>query len=188
MVGRREVLVAAAAAVACSGCVDPIEAAIDFSEPGGFGSDINLGPVADVLAMIRENDGFWYRPDGRMWLTEYPAESLDRARQVYSGPELAGMEAGFVALFQKCTHLGCRVPECTSSQWFECPCHGSKYSRVGEKMGGPAPRGMDRFAVFINDQDEAIVRTGSVIQGPAIGTNTTNQEAEGPLCIGDPSL
>ena len=36
------------------------------------------------------------------------------------------MEAGVVALYQKCVHLGCRVPWCTSSQWFECPCHGSQ--------------------------------------------------------------
>ena len=50
---------------------------------------------------------------------------------------LAGMEQGYVALYQKCVHLGCRVPWCRDSQWFECPCHGSKYNRVGEKRGGP---------------------------------------------------
>ena len=33
----------------------------------------------------------------------------------------------------------------SAAQWFECPCHGSQYNRVGEKKGGPAPRGMDRF-------------------------------------------
>ena len=69
------------------------------------------------------------------------------AQAVYgeSPSVLAGMEEGFVALYQKCPHLGCRVPWCQTSQWFECPCHGSKYNRVGEKKGGPAPRGMDRF-------------------------------------------
>ena len=35
------------------------------------------------------------------------------------------------------------------SQWFECPCHGSQYNQVGEKKGGPAPRGMDRFATEV---------------------------------------
>ena len=45
---------------------------------------------------------------------------------------------------QKCPHLGCRVPECATSQWFECQCHGSQYNRAGEKKAGPAPRGMDR--------------------------------------------
>ena len=60
------------------------------------------------------------------------------------------MEKGYVALYQKCVHLGCRVPWCETSQWFECPCHGSKYNRVGEKKGGPAPRGLDRFALEVS--------------------------------------
>ena len=93
------------------------------------------------------------------------------------------MEAGFVALYQKCPHLGCRVPQCLSSQWFECGCHGSQYNRVGEKKGGPAPRGMDRFAMTV-DGDVLTVDTGTVIEGPPIGTNTTGQEAEGPHCVG----
>ena len=93
------------------------------------------------------------------------------------------MKAGLVALYQKCPHLGCRVPSCLSSQWFECPCHGSQYNQVGEKKGGPAPRGMDRFAMEVT-AGEFIVNTGAVIQGPPIGTNTTGQEAEGPHCIG----
>src|SRR3546814_2290060 len=80
-----------------------------------------------------------------MWLTEYPTGALEKARNVYSPAELAGMEEGVVALYQKCVHLGCRVPECVTSQWFECPCHGSQYNQVGEKKGGPAPRGLDRF-------------------------------------------
>ncbi len=96
---------------------------------------------------------------------------------------LAGMEAGVVALYQKCPHLGCRVPWCGTSQWFECPCHGSQYNRVGEKKGGPAPRGMDRFAMEV-DGGTLTVDTGTVIQGPPIGTNTTGQEAEGPHCVG----
>lgn len=153
----------------------------------GFGADLNMGKVSDIRQSIRDNGGFWYRPEGRMWLTEYPAGAIEKARNVYSGPELAGMEAGVIALFQKCPHLGCRVPSCATSQWFECPCHGSKYNRVGEKRGGPAPRGMDRFAMSVNGGGELIVKTGTVIQGPAIGVNTTGQEAEGPNCIGEAS-
>ena len=52
-------------------------------------------------------------------------------------------------LYQRCVHLGCRVPFCQSSQWFECPCHGSKYNEAGEYQLGPAPHGMDRFAVKV---------------------------------------
>jgi cytochrome b6-f complex iron-sulfur subunit len=88
-----------------------------------------------------------------------------------------------VALYQKCPHLGCRVPSCDSSQWFECPCHGSQYNRVGEKKAGPAPRGMDHFAVTVSNGVVSI-DTAQVIPGAPIGTNTTGQEAEGPHCIG----
>jgi cytochrome b6-f complex iron-sulfur subunit len=150
---------------------------------GGFGSAITVGNVDEVIAEIRDNNGFLYKPEGRMWITEFPSGALEKARQVYSAPELAGMEEGVVALYQKCPHLGCRVPECVTSQWFECPCHGSQYNQVGEKKGGPAPRGMDRFAVSVSNGN-LTVDTGTIIQGPPIGTNTTGQEAEGPNCIG----
>jgi cytochrome b6-f complex iron-sulfur subunit len=150
---------------------------------GGFGSKIRLGSVSDIKAEIEKNDGFLYRPEGRMWVTEYPAAALPKAESTYSPAELNGMKAGLVALYQKCPHLGCRVPECKSSQWFECPCHGSTYNQVGEKKGGPAPRGMDRFGTEVA-AGQFIVDTGNVIQGPPIGTNTTGQEAEGPNCIG----
>ena len=93
------------------------------------------------------------------------------------------MEAGVIALYQKCPHLGCRVPSCATSQWFECPCHGSQYNQVGEKRGGPAPRGMDRFAMEVTPDGFLLVDTGSVIPGPPIGVNTTGQESEGPHCL-----
>ena len=149
---------------------------------GGFGSPIRIGKLSDIEANIAEGEGFAYYPEARTWVTRYPGETLERARAVYSEPELVGMEAGVIALYQKCPHLGCRVPECVTSQWFECPCHGSQYNRVGEKRGGPAPRGMDRFAMQI-DGDVLTVDTGTVIEGPPIGTDTTGQEAEGPHCV-----
>ncbi len=155
------------------------------AQKGGFGSKISAGKLADVIQQIRANNGFLYLSEARAWVTEYPADALTKAKAAYGnqGPVLAGMEAGIVALYQKCPHLGCRVPECKSSQWFECPCHGSQYSRVGEKKGGPAPRGMDRFGVAIANGN-LVIDTGSIFAGPPIGTNTTGQEAEGPHCIG----
>ena len=153
------------------------------SGTGGFGSKITVGKLSDIFAAIDEGDGFAYYPEGRMWVTRYPEEALEKAEAVYTPSELSGMEAGVVALYQKCPHLGCRVPQCLSSQWFECGCHGSQYNRVGEKKGGPAPRGMDRFAMTV-DGDVLTVDTGTVIDGPPIGTNTTGQEAEGPHCVG----
>lgn len=153
----------------------------------GFGAVINAGTVDDIKDQIRDNNGFLKLSNGRMWITEYPESAIEKAREVYSPGELAGMEQGLVALYWKCPHLGCTVPECVSSQWFECPCHGSQYNRVGEKRGGPAPRGMDRFSMSVNDKGELLVDTGNIIQGPPIGTNTTGQEAEGPNCIGQAS-
>ncbi|MFO7281667.1 MAG: Rieske 2Fe-2S domain-containing protein [Thermoanaerobacterales bacterium] len=152
------------------------------SNVGGFGSRITVGKIDDIKAAIAEGNGFAYYPEGRMWITEYPSSALEKARAVYSPAELTGMEAGLIALYQKCPHLGCRVPECVTSQWFECGCHGSQYNRVGEKKGGPAPRGMDRFAMEVSG-DTFIVNTGEIIEGPPIGTNTTGQEAEGPHCV-----
>ncbi len=152
---------------------------------GGFGSKISAGKVDDIIAGIRANKGFLYLAEARAWVTEYPKGSLSKAQAVYGAqaPVFAGMQAGIVALYQKCPHLGCRVPECASSQWFECQCHGSQYNRVGEKKGGPAPRGMDRFAVSVSNGNLTI-DTGSVFSGPAVGVNTTGQEAEGPHCVG----
>ena len=151
---------------------------------GGFGSEIDVGLIPDVEASIDSANGFLYVPEGRMWVTRYPAGAITKAEAVYSDPELNGMRSGLVALFQKCPHLGCRVPECQTSQWFECPCHGSRDNRVGERRGGPAPRGMDRFAMSVSGDNHFIVDTGTIIQGPPLGTNTTGQEPEGPSCLG----
>jgi cytochrome b6-f complex iron-sulfur subunit len=149
---------------------------------GGFGSVINIGSTAAIDAKITDGQGFAYYPEGRMWVTHYPKAALGNARNVYT-QELPGMEAGYTALYQKCVHLGCRVPECKTSQWFECQCHGSQYNRNGEKKGGPAPRGLDRFPITV-DGSNISVDTGTIITGPPIGTNTTGQEAEGPHCVG----
>ncbi|MGH9138142.1 MAG: ubiquinol-cytochrome c reductase iron-sulfur subunit [Acidimicrobiales bacterium] len=152
---------------------------------GGFGGKITIGPLGDVQRQISEGDGFAYYPEARAWVTEYPPAALDKARQQYSEPELLMMEQGIIVLYQKCVHLGCRVPACETSQWFECPCHGSQYNRVGEKKGGPAPRGLDRFPpVFEGDRITVDTNPGTIILGPPIGTNTTGQEAEGPHCVG----
>lgn len=154
------------------------------SGKGGFGSKVNAGKLDDLLTQVAAGNNFLYLPEARTWMTAYPPDALPKAKVAYASQPavLAGMEAGVVALYQKCPHLGCRVPDCLTSQWFECPCHGSQYNRVGEKKGGPAPRGMDRFGVTI-DGGNVVIDTGTVYLGPPIGTNTTGQEAEGPHCI-----
>jgi cytochrome b6-f complex iron-sulfur subunit len=149
---------------------------------GGFGDKaLTIGSIEDVESFIAEKQPF-YNATGRTYVQPYPKTALKKAEKVYDSRLLPGMKQGYVALYQKCPHLGCRVPWCDSSQWFECPCHGSKYNRVGEKKGGPAPRGMDRFAFNVVN-DSIVVDTSVPIQGPPIGTDTTGQGQEGAPCV-----
>ena len=150
---------------------------------GGFGSKIRAGSLADILGQIADKKEPYYVAEGRFYINPYPKDAVAKAKGIAAyGAVLDGYEAGVVALYQKCVHLGCRVPWCATSQWFECPCHGSQYNRVGEKKGGPAPRGLDRFVVSV-DGGAVTVDTKTIIVGPPIGTNTTGQEAEGPHCV-----
>ena len=73
-----------------------------------------------------------------------------------------------LALWRKCPHLGCMIPTaCESTDRFQCYCHQSTYNILGEKLElGPAPRGMDRFPVRIDDEGVVIVDTREVIDGP----------------------
>ena len=148
----------------------------------GFGAKVPAGKADDILNAIKSKAEPFYVAEARTYLVPYPKDSLKAAGAIYGGATIKGMEQGFVALYQKCVHLGCKVPWCGTSQWFECPCHGSQYNRVGEKKGGPAPRGLDRFAVTV-DNGIVIVDSGKLTNGPAIGADTTGQQAEGPHCI-----
>jgi cytochrome b6-f complex iron-sulfur subunit len=76
---------------------------------------------------------------------------------------LLRLEPGFLALYRKCTHLGCVVPWVEADGNFNCPCHSSLFNTVGEVMSGPAPRPMDMFPVEIRG-DEVYVDTGQVIE------------------------
>ena len=152
------------------------------SGTGGFGGQVTVGKLGNIKDGIKQGNGFFYAAEARSWITAYPAEALPAAELVYTENLLVSMRQGIVVLSQKCPHLGCRVPECTTSQWFECQCHGSQYNRAGEKKAGPAPRGMDRYPATIAPNGDVTIDTGNRVTGPAIGTNTTGQEAEGPHC------
>ena len=152
------------------------------SGTGGFGGQITVGKIGNIKDGIKQGGGFFYAAEARSWITEYPAEALPLAETVYPENILTTMREGLVVLSQKCPHLGCRVPECATSQWFECQCHGSQYNRAGEKKAGPAPRGMDHHPATISASGDVTVDTGTNVPGASIGTNTTGQEAEGPHC------
>ena len=153
------------------------------SQAGGSGTKVTVGSISDVEASFEKKEPF-YNASAKVYIQPYPKDALPKAKKVYGSEPgvFAGMTEGFVALYQKCPHLGCRVPWCQTSQWFECPCHGSKYNRVGEKKGGPAPRGMDRFSMEVSGNN-IVVDTAVVVQGPPIGTDTTGQGQEGAACV-----
>ncbi|MGH2658318.1 MAG: ubiquinol-cytochrome c reductase iron-sulfur subunit [Actinomycetota bacterium] len=148
---------------------------------GGFGSKIPAGKVADILAEIEQTGQPFYVGQGRFYLVKYTGKGKDPSFHVDYGA-VGAAQAGLMPLYQKCPHLGCRVPFCEQSSWFECPCHGSKYNTAGEYQLGPAPRGMDRFRIEI-DGDDVIVDTAQVILGPPRGTNTVGEDRKGAFCV-----
>jgi cytochrome b6-f complex iron-sulfur subunit len=143
---------------------------------GGFGSVIDLGLTPDdIKNQIQSDDQPLYYGAGRMYLINYTGDDKEG---VYEGM----VAEGIMALYQKCVHLGCRVPFCVQSQWFECPCHGSKYNVAGEYRDGPAPRGLDRFRVTV-EGGSVRVDTSQILLGPPRGTRTTQENPEGPFCV-----
>ena len=147
---------------------------------GGFGSEVNAGKIEDLKIASRTEDG-----------RVQPV--VITAAQAYVVPVQGSLEgssfdglpvvaAGFMALWHRCVHLGCRVPECDTSLGFECPCHGSKYNFHGEYEGGPAPRNLDRFLVSISADNELIIDTGTVIETARASVKTI-EYPQGPSCI-----
>lgn len=68
-------------------------------------------------------------------------------------------DEGLLAMWHRCTHLGCTVPWREEQDQFNCPCHSSLFNKKGEVTGGPAPRPLDLFPVEIVD-GEVLVDTG----------------------------
>jgi cytochrome b6-f complex iron-sulfur subunit len=129
---------------------------------GTFGDVVNLGDAATVRQQITDERGAHYVQEGRFWLV------------ADAGGELR-------ALYQKCTHLGCRIPFCQQSGWFECPCHRSIFDDVGDFVSGPAPRGMDHFPVT---EANGVVKvdTRTFLQGKPRSEPST-AVPRGPHCV-----
>src|SRR6516225_1453295 len=49
-------------------------------------------------------------------------------------------QEGFFAINAVCTHLGCLTAWKPEIETIACPCHGSKFTREGVKIAGPAPK------------------------------------------------
>jgi cytochrome b6-f complex iron-sulfur subunit len=165
----------------------------------GLGADITLGTAEDITSTFAE----WAEGlpliynQANLFFVNVPAakarvEGNGSVSEPVADPgadvaeELPLPDRSVLALWRKCPHLGCQIPQlCDRSQWFECLCHGSKYSVLGEKRGGPAPRGMDRFAVTVQDGAYVVV-TSEVISGPPVGTVTFDDRLDGEIehCTG----
>lgn len=147
---------------------------------GGFGSDIDVGDLTELRAEVFSSDGSIipkFVPEARAYIV--PFAETDVSRSQFEGlPVVVG---GLTALFQRCVHLGCRVPWCETSQGFECPCHGSKYNFAGEYEAGPAPRNLDRFALE-EQEGRLIVKTGTILQTSRAIAKTVRYP-QGPSCI-----
>jgi len=146
---------------------------------GGFGSVISAGKLDDILAYFKDNDLPYYSGTGRFYIVPYngkPEGDVDYAAEGVTTD-------GIMPLYQRCVHLGCRVPFCQQSQWFECPCHGSKYNTAGEYKLGPAPHGLDRFKVTVSETGDVLVDTAEVILGPPRGADTIKDPPSGPFCV-----
>jgi cytochrome b6-f complex iron-sulfur subunit len=147
---------------------------------GGFGGKVPLGSFTDVKnanALIPFGDGYpAYYQDARSFIV-----LVDTTRQEFVPGDDAtgdGTAVNVRALYQRCTHLGCKPNFCIKSYWFECPCHGSRYDRLGTKVKelGPAPRSLDRFAVSVGADAKLTLDTSKLTLGPL------------PVALGQPGL
>jgi cytochrome b6-f complex iron-sulfur subunit len=149
---------------------------------GGFGSVITIGTIDDIKAAnssLPFANGFpVYYQQARTYIM-----LVDPARQEFvPGEDKAGdgTALNVRALYQRCPHLGCKPNPCLKNYWFECPCHGSRYDRLGIKaqgaLYGPAPRGMDRFSITVDADHKLVIDTSKITLGPL------------PIAVGQPGI
>ncbi|OGO43849.1 MAG: hypothetical protein A2Z04_03510 [Chloroflexi bacterium RBG_16_57_9] len=117
-------------------------ALIGFLQPafkeGGFGSKVKAGRVSEFAV-----GSVSHVQSGRFYLSR--------------------LDTGFLAMYQRCTHLGCTVPWISAEDRFHCPCHGAVYNKKGEVETGPPPRPLDLFPIVI-EGEELIVDTSRIIE------------------------
>lgn len=148
---------------------------------GGTAAKVHIGTldeIANLAPALPFRDGFpMYVQSARSFVVLVdPA-----ARRFLPGvdPEGEGL-LNVRALSQRCPHLGCRPNPCIEDFWFHCPCHKSRYDRLGIKPRGqgfgPADRGMDRFAVEVDADGVLTIDTSQVTLGPL------------PIALGQPGV
>ena len=149
---------------------------------GKFGGEVKIGTFDEVVtgnASLPINQGFpAYYSEARAFVI-----LVDTSQQRFiEGADSTGdgTSVNVRALYQRCPHLGCKPNPCLKNFWFECPCHGSRYDRLGIKaLGpqyGPAPRSMDRFATVVDSDGALTINTGKITLGPL------------PIAVGQPGI
>ena len=140
---------------------------------GGFGSVLTVGKVSEFKAskpadFKLEIQGVYHRPVARTYIihldssTKFLLQGEDLTSQLSSENVVKDKDGSYwIALYQKCVHLGCTVPFRDNCGSFKCPCHGSHYNVTGEFLDGPAPRSLDRFQMSIQGED-VVVNTGVI--------------------------
>ena len=153
---------------------------------GQFGSDITVGKKTDFPAAVPGHGtfklgqaGVFYHQEAKTYIshlaanTNYLLHGTDLSDQLDAENFVKDSDGSYwVALYQRCVHLGCTVPFRDDCDSFKCPCHGSHYNVNGEYLDGPAPRSLDRFAMSLNGTD-VIVSTGTLnntVQHPDAST------------------
>ena len=146
---RRLMRVALGAGIAL-GTLEALAGTLAFAWPSlrkGFGGVLRIGTLDEVKTLnstLPIAEGFpAYFPEARAFvILKDPAQQRFVAGEDTSGE---GSALNVRALYQRCPHLGCKPNPCLKNFWLECPCHGSRYDRLGIKADGaqygPAPRG-----------------------------------------------
>jgi cytochrome b6-f complex iron-sulfur subunit len=75
---------------------------------------------------------------------------------------LVRSEKGFYAMSATCTHLGCMTRWEPGAGGIFCPCHGSRFSRDGKVVAGPAPRPLPRLGLAL-EKGQLVVDTKQVV-------------------------
>ncbi len=180
-VSRRTLLRRSLAAAVGLSVVEGLAGTVGFlwSASSTAAARVRVGTMEDLIARnagLPIGDGCpAYVPDARAFvLTIDPT----RGWQAGSDPTGDGTALNVRALSQRCPHLGCRPNPCVEDFWFHCPCHQSRYDRLGIKaLGlGPAARGMDRLAIEVDRNGVLTVETGRIALGPL------------PVALGQPGL
>jgi cytochrome b6-f complex iron-sulfur subunit len=162
---------------------------------GQFGSPIDVGPKSQFKASAPheaqlDSQGIFYAASAKAYIvhltatTPFLLNGTTLTNQLDAEWWVKDTSDGtyWIALYQKCVHLGCRVPFRDDCHSFKCPCHGSHYNVDGEYLDGPAPRSLDRFDISFQGAD-LIVNTGkinSLVQRP--GTQTRLISTDGTDC------